>query len=79
MSEDARAAALQAIDNTAYGLMQRQGGVTDPLANGDHYATLRTGVQLRRSSDDSALDFQYSNGRCMAGMAGCKAILAMRR
>ena len=75
-------AALQAIDGTVYGLMQLQGGMTDPLAKGDHYATLRTGVQLRRSHDDAvlhALDVLRAMACAWAGMAGWKAILAMRR
>lgn len=79
LSENARAAALQAIDGTVYGLMQLQGDVTDPLVKGDHYVTLRTGVQLRSSHDDAvlhALDVLHGDGSCMAG---CKAILAMRR
>ena len=73
MSDTARAAALQVIDNTVYGLMQLQGGVTDPLAKGEHYATLRTEVQLRRSHDDAVLharDVLHGDGMCMAGMAG---------
>ena len=60
--------ALQAIDNTVYGLLQLQGGVTDPLAKGDHYVPLRTGVQLRRSHDDAVLharDVLHGEGRCM--------------
>ena len=73
MSEEARAAALQAIDNSVYGLMQLQGGMTDLLANDEYYVTLRTVVQLRRSRDDAVL---HVDGMCMAGQ---KAILAMRR
>ena len=68
MSADARTAAPQAIDNTVYGLMQLQGGVTDPLAKGDHYATLRTEVRLRRSHDDAVLhawDVLHVDGMCM--------------
>ncbi len=73
MSEDARAAALQVIDNTVFSLMPLQDGVTDLLANDEYYVTLRTVVQLRRSRDDAVL---HVDGMCMAGQ---KAILAMRR
>ena len=68
LSDEARAAALQAIDDAVYGLMQLLDGVTDPLANDVHYVALRTTAELRRSSDDSvlhAVDLQLGDGMCM--------------
>ena len=69
LSEDARAAALQSTDNTVYGLMQLQGGVTAPPAKGEYYVALRTEVQLRRSHDDAVLharDVLHGDGMCMS-------------
>ena len=68
LNEEARAAALQAIDDTVYGLMQLLDGVTTPLANATHGVALRTTVELRDSSDDTvqhALDLQLGDGMCM--------------
>ena len=68
LSDEARTAALQAIDAAVYGLMQLLDGVTDPLANDEHYVALRTTAELRRSSDDSvlhAVDLQLGDGMCM--------------
>ena len=62
LSDEARAAALQAVDDAVYGLMQLLDGVSDPLSNDECYVT------LRRSSDDAvlhALDLQDGDGMCM--------------
>ncbi len=68
LSDEARAAALQAVDDAVYGLMQLLDGVSDPLSNDECYVTLRTTAELRRSSDDAvlhALDLQDGDGMCM--------------
>ena len=68
LSDEARAAALQAVDDALYGLMQLLDGVSDPLSNDECYVTLRTTAELRRSSDDAvlhALDLQDGDGMCM--------------
>ena len=68
LSDEARAAALQAVDDAIYGLTQLLDGVSDPLANDEHYVALRTTVELRRSSDDAvlhAVNLQDGDGMCM--------------
>ena len=68
LSNEARTAALQAVDDAVYGLMQLLDGVSDPLSNDECYVTLRTTAELRRSSDDTvlhALDLQDGDGMCM--------------
>ena len=68
LSDEARAAALQAVDDALYGLMQLLDGVSDPLSNDECYVTLRTTTELHRSSDDAvlhALDLQDGDGMCM--------------
>lgn len=57
-SEDARAAAVRAINNTLYRLMMLVDGVSRPLANDDVELTVDLVGTIERLQDDAEIDVQ---------------------
>lgn len=69
LGEDARSAALEAIDDAVYGLMMVLDGVSGILRNERLQIRLRTSVLLEGRPDDAdpiaELDFQHGDGMCI--------------
>jgi hypothetical protein len=64
----AKAAALQAIDDTVYGLMMVLDGVTGGLGNAEYRVHLRTEVCLSHQGSreiSGSLDLMQGDGMCM--------------
>lgn len=66
LSDEAKAAARKAIDDTLYGLMQTVEGITS-LANEEYYAELNLVVVLKNQDDEvvASLDLRECDGACM--------------
>ncbi len=72
LSEDARAAAVKAIDDALYGMMMVADGVTGSLRNNAHSVRVHVSVQLLEGRKVvQSLDLADGDGACM-GFHGWK-------